>query len=78
MRPNLSVQVTARAMPLWQSDKKINLSILIMVESTLAAPDFCVIQMLAFCLELGKFEGPIMIDLQTKSAIDSNKLQVQH
>ncbi len=43
MRPNLSVQVTARAMPLWQSDKKINLSILIMVESTLAAPDFCVI-----------------------------------
>jgi hypothetical protein len=73
MRPNLSVQVTARAMPLWQSDKKINLSILIMVESTLAAPDFCVIQMLDFCLELSKFKILKMLDLQTESAIDSTE-----
>ncbi len=76
MRPNLSVQVTARAMPLWQSDKKINLSILIMVESTLAAPDFCVIQMLAFCLEPGKIDSLKMLDLQNKSAIDSDNQQV--
>jgi len=30
------------------------------------------------CLELSKIEALKMLDLQTKSAIDSNKLQVQH
>ena len=34
--------------------------------------------MLDFCLELSKIEPLKMLDLQTKSAIDSNKLQVQH
>jgi hypothetical protein len=32
--------------------------------------------MLDFCLEPGKIDALKMLDLQTKSAIDSNKLQV--
>jgi hypothetical protein len=32
--------------------------------------------MLDFCLEPGKINALIMLDLQTKSAIDSDKLQV--
>jgi hypothetical protein len=32
--------------------------------------------MLASCLEPGKINALIMLDLQTKSAIDSDKLQV--
>jgi len=32
--------------------------------------------MLDFCLEPGKIEDLKMLDLQTKSAIDSDKLQV--
>jgi hypothetical protein len=35
-------------------------------------------QMLDFCLELSKIEVLKMLDLQTKSSITSNKLQVQH
>jgi hypothetical protein len=31
-----------------------------------------------FCPELSKIETLKMLDLQTKSAIDSGKLQVQH
>ena len=31
-----------------------------------------------FCLELSKIEALKMLDLQTKSAIDSDNLQVQH
>jgi hypothetical protein len=31
-----------------------------------------------FCLEPGKIDVLKMLDLQTKSAIDSNNLQVQH
>jgi hypothetical protein len=31
-----------------------------------------------YCLELSKFKVLKMLDLQTKSAIDSDKLQVQH
>ncbi len=34
--------------------------------------------MLDNCPEPGKIEVLKMLDLQTKSAIDSNKLQVQH
>ncbi len=34
--------------------------------------------MLDSCLEPGKFDALKMLDLQTKSAINSNKLQVQH
>jgi hypothetical protein len=34
--------------------------------------------MLDYCLELSKIEALKMLDLQTKSAIDSDKLQVQH
>jgi hypothetical protein len=34
--------------------------------------------MLDFCLEPGKIEALIMLDLQKKSAINSNNLQVQH
>ena len=33
--------------------------------------------MLDYCLEPGKIEVLKMLDLQTKSALDSNKLQVQ-
>jgi hypothetical protein len=32
--------------------------------------------MLAFCLELSKIEALKMLDLQTKSAIDSDNIQV--
>jgi hypothetical protein len=31
-----------------------------------------------FCLELSKIKALKMLDLQTKSAIDSNILQVKH
>jgi hypothetical protein len=31
-----------------------------------------------YCLEHSKIEVPKMLDLQTKSAINSDKLQVQH
>jgi hypothetical protein len=34
--------------------------------------------MLDFCLEPGKIEALRMLDLQTKSTIKQNKLQVQH
>jgi hypothetical protein len=34
--------------------------------------------MLDCCLEPGKFEALKMLDLQKKSAIDSNNLLVQH
>jgi len=34
--------------------------------------------MLDSCLEPGKIKALKMLDLQTKSAIDSNKLQVRH
>ena len=37
-----------------------------------------IIPMLDFCLELSKFKVLKMLDLQTKSAIDSDNLQVQH
>jgi hypothetical protein len=35
-------------------------------------------QMLDSCLEPGKIEALIMLDLQTKSTINQNNLQVQH
>ncbi len=34
--------------------------------------------MLDFCLEPGKIDALKMLDLQTKSAINIDKLQVQH
>jgi len=34
--------------------------------------------MLDNCLDPGKIDALKMLDLQTKSAIDSNNLQVQH
>ncbi len=34
--------------------------------------------MLDFCLEPGKIDALKMLDLETKSAIDSDNLQVQH
>ena len=37
-----------------------------------------IVSMLDCCLEPGKIEASKMLDLQTKSAIDSNNLQVQH
>ncbi len=34
--------------------------------------------MLDYCLEPGKIDALKMLDLQTKSAIDSHKFQMQH
>jgi len=34
--------------------------------------------MLAYCLEPGKIDALKMLDLQTKSAINSDNLQVKH
>jgi hypothetical protein len=38
----------------------------------------CTIPMHAFCLEHSKFKDLKMLDLQTKSTINSDKLQVLH